>query len=175
MTRTTPLRGEVLRDVIAAADARRDGVLPMDVPGVAETFATEPVLLGALQLRWHTRLAGAIERALQAQPLDLEAAVVGAWHETARAMPGVRRVIDRRTEGGPGALAGSALGKALAKEHELLAVAAGLGSGADEAALRAGAELADRARASYVETPPGPARRRPLTLVDRLKAALAVA
>ena len=48
---------EILRDVIATADRRRDGRLPLDVAGVAETFGDELTLLGALQLRWHTRLA----------------------------------------------------------------------------------------------------------------------
>src|SRR5687768_17251284 len=51
-------RGEVLRRVMEAADERRDGVLPTDVDGVAETFGDSLDLLGALQLRWHTRLAG---------------------------------------------------------------------------------------------------------------------
>ena len=69
-------RGEILRTVIATADASRDGVLPMDVEGVAETFGDELRLLGALQLRWHTRLAGRIERELMHQPMDLEGAVV---------------------------------------------------------------------------------------------------
>ena len=55
-------RGEVLRTVIATADARRDGSLPLDVDGVAETFGDAMTLLGALQLRWHTRLAGRIEQ-----------------------------------------------------------------------------------------------------------------
>ena len=31
-------RGEILRTVIATADARRDGLLPWDVEGVAESF-----------------------------------------------------------------------------------------------------------------------------------------
>ena len=47
-------RGEILRDVIASANRRRDGRLPMDLIGVAETFGDELSLLGALQLRWHT-------------------------------------------------------------------------------------------------------------------------
>ena len=57
-------RGDVLRAVVAEANRRRDGVLPMDLPGVAETFGDELDLVAALQLRWHTRLAGRIERAL---------------------------------------------------------------------------------------------------------------
>ncbi len=81
-------RGEILRAVTATADARLDGLLPMDVPGVSETFADELDLLGALQLRWHTRLAGRIERELMRQPMDLEQAVVTAWQATADELPG---------------------------------------------------------------------------------------
>ena len=55
-------RGEVLRNVVETADQRLDGELPLYVDGVAETFADANDLLGALQLRWHTRLAGRIER-----------------------------------------------------------------------------------------------------------------
>ena len=66
-------RGEILRTVIATADARRDGLLPWDVEGVAESFGDELTLLGALQLRWHTRLAGRIERELMARPMAFEA------------------------------------------------------------------------------------------------------
>ena len=51
-------RGDVLREVIRTADERLDGRLPLDVDGVADTFGDELTLLGALQLRWHTLLAG---------------------------------------------------------------------------------------------------------------------
>src|SRR4051794_39292552 len=54
--RTSPMtwtsfhrRGDVLREVIAAADQRRDGLLPSDVDGVSETFTDELDLLAALQ------------------------------------------------------------------------------------------------------------------------------
>ncbi len=82
-------RGAVLRDVITTLDARRDGLLPMDLPGVAEAFGDELTLLGALQLRWHTRLAGRI---------DAGAAAAEARRATARDLPGVRAVIDHYTE-----------------------------------------------------------------------------
>jgi hypothetical protein len=95
MTWTTFHRREdVLRDVIAAVDARHDGLLPMDAPGVAEAFVDELTLLGALQLRWHTRLAGRIERELMLVPDDPEAAVDTAWRTTARELAGVRAVLD---------------------------------------------------------------------------------
>ena len=91
-------RGAVLRDVIDTLDARRDGLLPMDVTGVTEAFGDELGLLGALQLRWHTRLAGLIERELARDPGDPVAAAAEARRATARDLPGVRAVIDHYTE-----------------------------------------------------------------------------
>lgn len=164
-------RGEVIRAVIAAADARLDGRLPMDVDGVAETFDDELSLLGALQLRWHTRLSGRIERELMSQPLDLEGAVVEAWRATAGELPGVRAVLDRyRAEPTSDEMA-RAMATATAKEHELLSVMAGRASAGGELAARAGEQVEQRARATY--TPP---RRRhraePSSLLGRLKALL---
>lgn len=167
-------RGEVLRAVCAAADARRDGILPTDVEGVAETFPDELALLGALQLRWFTRLAGRIEGQLADEPLDLEAAVVAAWCQTAAEMPGVRAVIDTARETPADEATARAMKVSAAKERVLLAMMAGRGSGADEAAARAGEAIEQRARAAYVPAPAptGPAR---TGLVDRLKAVLAAA
>ncbi len=87
-------RGDVLRTVTQTADARRDGVLPMDVTGVRETFGDELTLLGALQLRWHTRLSGHLERAMLDHPADLEQAAIDAWHATTDDLPGTRLVLD---------------------------------------------------------------------------------
>src|SRR4051794_2216926 len=91
-------RADVLRAVVEEANARRDGRLPLELPGVAETFGDELALVAALQLRWHTRLAGRTERALMARPADPEAAVVAAWRDTARELVGVRRILDARAE-----------------------------------------------------------------------------
>ena len=88
-------RGEILRAVISTANLRRDGILPMNVEGVRETFGDELTLLAALQLKWHTRLAGHIERELMSQPMDLQSAVRTAWGEAADELPGVRIVLDR--------------------------------------------------------------------------------
>ena len=87
-------RGETLRAVIATANVRRDGLLPLDVAGVRETFEDELALLATLQLKWHTRLSGRIERELVAEPLDLAGAVERAWQEVADEMPGVRAILD---------------------------------------------------------------------------------
>ncbi|HET9861174.1 MAG TPA: hypothetical protein VFQ19_15445 [Nocardioidaceae bacterium] len=91
-------RGEVLRAVIDEANSRRDGRLPLDVPGVAETFGDELALLGALQLRWHTRLAGMIERELLDDPADTESAVDAAWQRAAGELAGVRAILDACAE-----------------------------------------------------------------------------
>ena len=141
-------RGEILRNVTQVADKRLDGVLPMDVPGVRETL-DEHTLLGALQLRWHTRLAGRIERELMYQPMDLESAVVAAWHATANELPGTRAILDRHREQPLDEAMADMMAKATAKEHLLLAVMAGRGSAEDAATIAAGARIEAEARASY--------------------------
>src|SRR5690348_88581 len=95
-TEVRPRRGTVLGAVVDAANRRCDGVLPTDVPGVRELFADDLDLVGALQLRWHTRLSGAVEQALAAGADDPETAVVAAWRRTAAGLPGVRAVLDAR-------------------------------------------------------------------------------
>jgi hypothetical protein len=166
-------RGEILRTVIATADNRRDGILPMDVAGVAETFGDELALLGALQLRWHTRLAGRIERELMDQPMDLEQAVVTAWRGTRDEMPGVRQIVDRyRSEPTDAAMA-EAMARATAKEQIMLAAMSGRSSVQDAAAARVGEAIEQRARSGRdpgthrAETVP------PEGLLDRIKAVLA--
>ena len=167
-------RGEILRTVIEAANARRDGLLPMDVDGVRETFGDELSLLAALQLRWHTRLSGRVERELADQPLDLEAAVIRAWHRVADELPGVRMIVDHYRENPLDEPMASALTKATAKERTLLAVMAGQASPADATAAVAGAAIEDRARRSHrAPRPAGTRRAAPTSLVRRLKAVIA--
>jgi len=166
-------RGEILRTVIATADDRQDGILPMDVAGVAETFGDELALLGALQLRWHTRLAGRIERELMTQPMDLEQAVVTAWRGTRDEMPGVRQIVDHyRSEPTDAAMA-QALARATAKEQTMLAAMAGRASVQDASAVRVGEAIEQRARsgrdpgAHRADTEPHEG------FLEKLKAALA--
>lgn len=139
-------RGEVLRAVIASADERRDGTVPMDVPGVAETFGDELDVVGALQLRWISRLSGRIEQALAEQPMDLEEAVVAAWSGLAADMPGVRAIIDQQRARPRDEAMARAMAVSTAKERAMLAVLAGRSSGFDEAAVRAGEAIERRAR-----------------------------
>lgn len=145
-------RGEVLRTVIDAADARRDGVLPLDVAGVPETFGDELSLLGALALRWHTRLAGHLERALTSRPLGVEetdATVVAAWHATADELPGIRVVLDHYRDAPLDDQMAVALSTAAGKEQILLAAMAGRTGATTQETLGAGRVLEQRARASY--------------------------
>ncbi|MDQ4053784.1 MAG: hypothetical protein M3237_13925 [Actinomycetota bacterium] len=166
-------RGEILRTVIATANVRRDGVLPMDVAGVTETFGDELSLLAALQLKWHTRLSGHIERALGTQPLDLEGAVESAWRDAADDMPGVRRILDHyRAEPVDQAMA-DAMRKATVKEHMLLATMAGRSSVYDESAAPIGAEIETRARHAHRGVPTFTMEPKEPSLFERLKAVVA--
>ena len=139
-------RGETLRRVEHIANDRRDGALPMGVPGVAENFTDELDLVGALLLRWHARLSGNIERAMATEPMDLEAAVAAAWRTTAEEMPGVRMVIDRCTEAPSTPEMERAMNRAHDRETAYLATAAGLSSGYDSAAIGAGRRVEQLAR-----------------------------
>jgi hypothetical protein len=121
-------RGEILRAVTTVADRRRDGLLPLDVPGVAETFGDELSLLAALQLKWHTRLAGRIERELSQQPVDLERAVVTAWQGTATELPGILAIVDHHRAHPHDEAMAQAMAKSSAKERTMLAVMAGRAS-----------------------------------------------
>jgi len=163
-------RGEILSNVIATADRRQDGRLPMDVEGVSAKFDGEFDLVTTLQLKWHTRLAGNLERQLSEQPMDLRAAAIDAWHATAKEMPGVRMILDRYLENPLDARMATAMRKSTAKEHLLLAVMAGMGSFSDELAVPAGRRIAEEARATYV---PAPIVHERPTLLSRLRSALA--
>lgn len=165
-------RGEILRTVIEVADTRVDGRLPMDVDGVRETFGDELTLLAALQLRWYTRLSGRIERELAAQPMDLEAAVIRAWHSVAAELPGVRAIVDHHRENPLDEPMAGALSVATAKERALLAVMAGQAGSADASAAKVGARIEDKARGSLrAPRPAGPGGGLP-SLVGRIKAVL---
>jgi hypothetical protein len=163
-------RGEILRSVIETADRRQDGRLPMDVEGVSAKFDDEFDLLTTLQLKWHTRLAGNLERQLADEPLDLPAAAIAGWHATADEMPGVRMILDRYTDNPTDARMATAMRKSRAKEYLLLAVMAGMGAYSDQLAVPAGKRIAEQARASYVPEPV--VVERP-TLLSRLRSALA--
>ena len=142
-------RGDVLRAVTETADERLDGVLPMDVTGVRETFGDELTLLGALQLRWHTRLSGHLERNVLDHPTDLGRAAVRAWYATTDELPGTRLVLDHyRAEPRDEEMA-EALAISTAKDRVLLAAAAGRLGERTVDTVAAGRDLEEQARADY--------------------------
>ncbi|HSE08746.1 MAG TPA: hypothetical protein VLB29_08770 [Nocardioidaceae bacterium] len=173
-------RGEVLRNVLEHAETYRDGELPMELPGVAETFGDELTLLGALQLRWHTRLAGTIERELMGQPMDLEASVMTAWRKTATDLAGLRAILDGYTAAPLSGEMAQMLDKAHRKDWTLMAAMSGKASPADKAAPRVGRAIEQKAREAYRPRPSGsnlPGRRRAeaptrQSLMKRVKAHL---
>lgn len=170
-------RGETLRAVVDAANANRDGIVPMQVPGVTENFADELDLVGALLLKWHARLSGNIERALTREPMNLEAAVATAWRTTAEQLPGVRLVIDRCSSRPETPEMATAMDRARELEWVRLANAAGLANDRGPAAIEAGRRVEDLARESLHVTVPRddtPVERRSSeSFVDRIKAVLA--
>lgn len=169
-------RGDVIRSVSAVADARLDGRLPMDVEGVAETFGDDELaLLSALQLKWHTRLAGRIDRELSAQPMDLERAVVSAWQATASELPGILAILDHYRADPRDEAMTAAMAKSGAKERIMLAMMAGRASAQDAAAVRVGEQIEARARAThrFLPEPGSRSHRANDTLLQRLKAVIA--
>ncbi len=174
-------REDVLRAVIDEANRRRDGQLPTELPGVTDTFAEDLTLVAALQMRWHTRLSGSIERMLLEQPSDLETSVLTAWRETADELPGVRLVLDQFTAHPTSPEMEHALDIAHRKEWALLAAMAGLASAQDAAAARVGARLEKKAREAYdprsaapqLELVDEPGHKRHVSLLDRIKSHLA--
>jgi len=153
----------------------------MEMPGVAETFGDAGTLLGALQLRWHTHLAGAIERELMGQPMDLESAVLSAWRKTATELAGLRAILDACSAAPASEEMARMLDTAHRKDWTLMAAMAGKASPADDRAADVGRVIEQKARAAYrpdagrsqqggrrrAESPQGP------SLLRRVKAHLA--
>lgn len=152
-------RSDVLRAVVDQANERRDGVLPMELPGVAETFGDDLSLVAALQLRWHTRLAGRIERALMDNPMELETAVVTAWREAAGELPGVRMILDACAAHPSSEAMADALETARRKDWTLMAAMAGQAGPRDAGAAKVGRALETKARALYRPSAPTPRHR----------------
>lgn len=168
-------RGDVLNNIVTTIDSRTDGELPMDLPGVTETFRDELDVISALTLKWHARLSCNVERALHAEPMDLESAVAQAWRATCEQLPGIRRVIDRYTDAPSTEGMAAALAIVQEKEWIRLAVASGLANYASPAAAAAGRRVESVARDGFdLDTLSGPQfDERPPSLVDRIKAFVA--
>lgn len=141
-------RDEAIRTVLELADSRADGLLPWDeVPAAEELFGTPSELLRALQMRWHTHLAGSLDELLAEEPMDLEVATVRGWCRAAVDMPGARAILDANRDH-------TAIAAGRRKDFHLLASTAGFGFVGDAYALRAGEALEERARAGAVNEAP---------------------
>lgn len=115
-------RKEVLREMLAIADQRRDITLTelLDtVDGGREAYANETELLFDLQMNWFQRLSGQLDRLLVEGGDTREIMAVSAWVNAASEMPGARTLLDAELDN-------PALGKAFAKELTLLAASAGV-------------------------------------------------
>lgn len=180
-------RGDVLRAVGAAADEHLDGLVPMDVTGVPETFGDEATLLAALHLRWHARLARHLETAADARPLDRETAAVRAWCAAADDLPGTRLVLDRSLlladDRGPDDVVLRSLRSGAVHDHLALAAAVGRASTAedgehDPGTVEVGARLERLARNARAGRPlwttAAPVEPTGSGLLDRLRAVLPV-
>lgn len=171
MTVVAPRRDQVLRDVVAALDERLDGVMPLDVPGVEQTFRDAATLADVLYVRWHATLATQLDRALADDPHVAAAAAVRAWRRTARELPGVRLALDRHHAEADGRER-TRLDRRVDRQRQWLAVRAGLAPESrapDEAAVALGAELEAEGRRYF--NPRGRSPRR--SLVARLRSVLA--
>lgn len=164
-------RYRVLQRLIQDMDERIDGVIPSHLPGLREVFEDDVALVGALQMRWYTRLSGRIE-VEQTQLSDRERAVVSAWRLTQTELPGVRRALDRAIESPSSPEMRLMLAKARRKEHIMVALMAGLTWFQDDRAAELGSDLELAARQeSELQPRHTEARRR--TLLARLRARLA--
>lgn len=156
-------RNDALREVAAAADQRRDGVLPWGEYGTSEVFDSRDDLLLALHMRWHNRLRAYVHAELDDEPVDLEAAAARAWRYATADLPGTRAILDAHQ-------ANPALAGARAKELAFLAQAAGLVPG-DGGAVALGERVKSRGEAIVLDRQ-RPTRRRPRRL-RRLRQAIA--
>jgi hypothetical protein len=115
-------RKEVLREILAIADQRRDISITdlLDtVDGGREAYANETELLFDVQMTWFQRLSGQLDRQLVDGVDTPEIMAISAWVNAASEMPGARALLDAEVNN-------PALGKAFAKELTLLAASAGV-------------------------------------------------
>lgn len=115
-------RKEVLREILAVADTRRElsiTELLDTVDGGREAYPTETELLFDIQMTWFQRLSGQLDRLLIEGVDTPEIVAVNAWVNAASEMPGARTLLDAEIDN-------PALSKAFAKEHTLLAASAGV-------------------------------------------------
>lgn len=108
------------RDVIEAVLATPGTVEEIftQVPDAAAVFADTDELLLALDHKWTRQLTARIGLALSNTEGDRVDAVAAAWRRAVAENPSLRRILDENSAG--------VLADATAREHRMLALAAGL-------------------------------------------------
>ena len=167
-----PSRASVLHAVIEEILTRKDGQIPTNVDGIDRFFNGIEDLTNVLLLRWHTRLVASLERGLVDDPEDREEIVIEAWRHATWMYWGVRMVIDELAANPPTEAVGQAVQTTARNDWAIMAVTAGLASGFDEAAVRAGHQLEfDARRRNRAEHSTG-RDTQPRTVLDRIKATI---
>lgn len=158
-------RKNVVRQVAAIADRRRDGVLPWAELGPMTTtcFDGPEDLLLELQMHWRQRLTGHIDARFGTQERDPRSAAVAGWREAAAELPGVRAILDTHDDD-------PVLSRAREKELAMLANTAGLAPWGDPRAATYGELVRTEARSILIDRQ-APTGGTPSWL-DRLRSAL---
>lgn len=116
-------RKEVLHDVLAIADRRRDGVtateLLAEVSDADRFFTSEVDLLLDAQMVWAQALSRHMDSNVFLGEGTLESSAIDAWQSAASELPGLRALLDSAVDM-------SEMNAAFAKEHEFLARAVGI-------------------------------------------------
>ena len=110
-------RRDVIDAVLATAGPIEEAFTR--VPDAAAVFATTDDLLLALDHKWTRALTARIGLALSDTEGDRVDAVSAAWRQAVTENPALRRILDENS--------GGVLADAAAREHRMLALAAGLG------------------------------------------------
>ncbi|GAA1738067.1 hypothetical protein [Aeromicrobium alkaliterrae] len=161
-------RKSVVADVLATADA--DATVTIEsalaaVPGAEEVYPDPSLLLLDVQLLWTSALSTRLDLLVGDGADTPEIGVINAWVDTAAALPGARRLLDEHRTS-------ATLARAVAKENELLARAAGVPAMSPTLVGR-GQEIADAARDQAVLPEIVPLPVAGPSLLERLRNALA--
>ena len=142
-------RKEVLREMLEVADRRHNDITLTElldtVDGGRTAYANETELLFDIQMTWFQRLSGQLDRLVTESVDTPEIMAITAWVNAAGEMPGARALLDAHADT-------SALRKAYAKEHSLLAASAGVPVNHPDLAAH-GQRLQDSARESAGRSP----------------------
>ena len=109
-------RRDVIDAVLATTGTIEDAFT--QVPDAAAVFADTDELLLALDHKWTQQLTARIGLALSETEGDRVDAVAAGWRRTVAENPALRRILDENS--------GGVLADATAREHRMLALAAGL-------------------------------------------------